>query len=117
MASFKSATKSALTSATTVLDATTKAVSAAAIGIDMLHEYAVAELQDQRLSNRVNAGKRAAEIVIEAKEAITELQVRAAAYVRKSPEHAAAYKTASAYIDAIVDEMGIANMPKISVAD
>lgn len=115
MATFKSTIKSTLTAATSTLEAATKTINAAAMGADMLHAFMEAELADQRISYKLNSGTRTAEQVVAAKQAIADLQISAANYVRKSAEHAAAYKSASTYIDSIVDELGIQNMPKISI--
>ena len=115
MASFKSTARAALSTVATTLDATTKTVHAVAIGADMLHAFMEAELQDQRIGYKLNSGTRTAEQVIAAKQAIADLQLNAASYIRKSSEHAAAYASASAYIDTIVNELGIKNMPTINI--
>ena len=116
MASFKTSAKSAFTTVATTLDATTKTINAVAMGADMLHSFMEAELHDQRVGYKLNAGKRAAEQVIEAKQAIADLQVKTAAYIKKSAEHAAAYQSASNYIDTIVKDLGIKDMPTISIS-
>lgn len=115
MASFKTSAKAAFTTVATTLDATTKTINAVAMGADMLHSFMEAELHDQRVGYKLNAGKRAAEQVIEAKQAIAELQINAANFIKKSEEHAAAYASASTYIDSLVEELGIKNMPKIEI--
>lgn len=115
MASFKTTIKSTLNAATTTVDAAAKYVSAIAISADMLDAFMKAELHDQQIGYKLNAGKRAAEQVIEAKQAIAQLQVDAAAFIKKSAEHGEAYKSASTYIDSIVEELGIKNMPNIKV--
>lgn len=116
MASFKTSAKAAFTTVATTLDAATKTINAAAIGADMLHAFMEAELHDQRVGYKLNAGTRAAEQVIQAKQAIADLQVNAANYIKKSAEHAAAYQSASTYVDGIVAELGIKNMPTISIS-
>ena len=115
MASFKTSAKAAFTTVATTLDVATKTVTTAAIAVDMAHAFMHAELEDQKRGYKLNAGKRAAEQVIEAKQAIAELQVNAANFIKKSAEHAAAYQSASTYIDSIVGELGIKNMPKIEI--
>ena len=114
MASFKTSAKAAFTTVATTLDAATKTINA--IGADMLHAFMEAELHDQRVGYKLNAGTRAAEQVIQAKQAIADLQVNAANYIKKSAEHAAAYQSASTYVDGIVAELGIKNMPTISIS-
>lgn len=116
MASFKTSARAAFTTVATSLDVATKTITTAAIAVDMAHAFMEAELQDQRIGYKLNSGTRVAEQVIQAKQAIAELQVNAANFIKKSSEHAAAYQSASTYIDAIVDEMGIKNMPKIEIA-
>ena len=115
MASFKTSAKAAFSTVATTLDVATKTVTTTAIAVDMAHAFMQAELEDQKRGYKLNAGKRAAEQVIEAKQAIAELQVNAASFIKKSAEHAAAYQSASTYIDTIVEELGIKNMPKIEI--
>ena len=116
MASFKTSARAAFTTVATTLDVATKTVNTAAIAVDMAHAFMEAELHDQRVGYKLNAGTRAAEQVIAAKQAIADLQVNAANYIKKSAEHAAAYQSASTYIDTIVSELGIKNMPTISIS-
>lgn len=116
MASFKTSAKAAFTTVATTLDATTKTINAVAMGADMLHSFMEAELQDQRVGYKLNSGTRTAEQVIQAKQAIADLQVNAANYIKKSAEHAAAYQSASTYVDGIVAELGIKNMPTINIS-
>ena len=116
MASFKTSARAAFTTVATTLDVATKTVNTAAIAVDMAHAFMEAELNDQRVGYKLNAGTRAAEQVIQAKQAIAELQVNAANFIKKSAEHAAAYASASTYIDSIVDELGIQNMPRIQIS-
>ena len=116
MASFKTSARAAFTTVATTLDAATNTVSTAAIAVDMAHAFMEAELHDQRIGYKLNSGTRTAEQVIAAKQAIADLQVNAANYIKKSSEHAAAYQSASTYIDAIVSELGIKNMPTISIS-
>lgn len=116
MASFKTSARAAFTTVATTLDVATKTINTAAIAVDMAHSFMEAELHDQRVGYKLNAGTRAAEQVIAAKQAIAELQVNAANFIKKSSEHAAAYASASTYIDSIVDELGIKNMPSIQIS-
>jgi len=116
MASFKTTIKSTLAATTTTVDAVAKTVTALSIGADMLHAFMEAELHDQRVGYKLNAGTRVAEQVITAKQAIADLQVNAANYIKKSAEHAAAYQSASTYVDGIVAELGIKNMPTINIS-
>ena len=116
MASFKTSARAAFTTVATTLDVATKTVNTAAIAVDMAHAFMEAELQDQRVGYKLNSGTRTAEQVIQAKQAIADLQVNAANYIRKSAEHAAAYASASTYIDEIVSELGIKNMPSINIS-
>lgn len=116
MASFKSTTTAAFNAVSTSLDSAVKVVNTFTIGVDMLHEYAQAELADQKRSYKLNEATRIAEQVIEAKERITSLQVRAANFISKSDLHAQAYESASTYIDAIVAQMGYENLPTITIA-
>ena len=115
MASFKTSARAAFATVATTLDVATKTVTTAAIAVDMAHSFMEAELRDQRVGYKLNAGTRAAEQVIQAKQAIAELQISAANFIKKSAEHAAAYQSASTYIDTIVNELGIQNMPKIEI--
>ena len=115
MASFKTSARAVFTTVATTLDVATKTITTASIAVDMAHSFMEAELQDQRVGYKLNAGTRAAEQVIQAKQAIAELQVNAANFIKKSAEHAAAYQSASAYIDTIVEDLGIKNMPKIEI--
>ena len=115
MASFKSTASSTFTAVTTTLDAAVKVVNTATVAIDMLHLYATEELADQKRGYKLNEATRIAEQVIEAKERITQLQVNTANYINKSELHAQAYVSASAYIDEICAEMGIKNLPSITV--
>ena len=115
MASFKTSARAAFTTVATTLDVATKTITTASIAVDMAHSFMEAELLDQRVGYKLNAGTRAAEQVIQAKQAIAELQVNAANFIKKSAEHAAAYQSASTYIDTIVEDLGIKNMPKIEI--
>lgn len=115
MASFKTSARAVFTTVATTLDVATKTITTASIAVDMAHSFMEAELQDQRVGYKLNAGTRAAEQVIQAKQAIAELQVNAANFIKKSAEHAAAYQSASTYIDTIVEDLGIKNMPKIEI--
>ena len=116
MASFKTSARAAFTTVATTLEAATKTVNTAAIAVDMAHAFMEAELHDQRIGYKLNSGTRTAEQVIQAKQAIADLQVNAANYIKKSADHAAAYQSASTYIDTIVSELGIKNMPTISIS-
>ena len=115
MASFKTSARAVFTTVATTLDVATKTITTASIAVDMAHSFMEAELQDQRVGYKLNAGTRAAEQVIQAKQAIAELQVNAANFIKKSAEHAAAYQSASTYIDTIVEDLGIKNLPKIEI--
>ena len=115
MASFKSTASSTFTAITSSLDAAVKVINTATIGVDMLHLYASEELADQKRGYRLNAATRTAEQVQEAKERVTQLQVNTANFINKSELHAQAYVSASAYIDEICAEMGLKNLPKITV--
>ena len=115
MASFKTSARAAFTAVATTLDVATKTITTASIAVDMAHSFMEAELLDQRVGYKLNAGTRVAEQVIQAKQAIAELQVNAANFIKKSAEHTAAYQSASTYIDTIVEGLGIQNMPKIEI--
>ena len=115
MASFKSTASSTFTAVTTTLDAAVKVVNTATVGIDMLHLYATEELADQKRGYKLNAAARVAEQIEEAKERVAQLKVRNAQFISKSELHAEAYASASVYIDAIAEEMGIKNLPTITV--
>ena len=115
MASFKSTATAAFNAVSTTLDSAVKIVNTATIGVDMLHLYASEELADQKRGYRLNAATRTAEQVQEAKQRITQLQVNTANFINKSELHAQAYVSASTYIDEICAEMGITNLPKITV--
>ena len=116
MASFKSTTTAAFTTVTTTLDTAVKAVNTVAIGIDMLEAYAQAELADQKRSYKLNEATRVAEQVEEAKRRLAQVGIESATFIKKSEEHAAAYKAAASYIDTVAGEMGYENLPKISVS-
>ena len=115
MATFKSSARAAFTTVATTLDAATKTINVASMAVDMAHAFMEAELQDQRIGYKLNQGTRTAEQVINAKQAIADLQLNAVNYIRKSAEHAAAYQSASTYIDSIVNDLGIQNMPRINI--
>ena len=115
MASFKTSARAVFTTVATTLDVATKTITTASIAVDMAHSFMEAELHDQRVGYKLNAGTRVAEQVIQAKQAIAELQINAANFIQKSAEHAAAYQSASTYIDTIVEDLGIKNMPKIEI--
>lgn len=115
MATFKSSARAAFTTVATTLDAATKTINVASMAVDMAHAFMEAELQDQRIGYKLNQGTRTAEQVINAKQAIADLQLRAAAFIQKSPDHAAAYASAATYVDSIVNDLGIQNMPTITV--
>ena len=100
MASFRSSISAALGTVQTTADTVTKTVSTAAIGVDMLHNWAALEQQKQLASQKYEVKFVEKEAKSKAAMRLAELNMEAAKYMAKDAMHAAAYEAALAELEA-----------------
>ena len=100
MASFRSSISAALGTVQTTADTVTKTVSTAAIGVDMLHNWAALEQQKQLASQKYEVKFVSKEAKSKAAMRLAELNIEAANWMSKSTLHAAAYQEALQELDA-----------------
>ena len=100
MASFRSSISAALGTVQTTADTVTKTVSTAAIGVDMLHNWAALEQQKQLASQKYEVKFVEKEAKSKAAMRLADLNMEAAKYMAKDAMHAAAYEAALAELEA-----------------
>ena len=100
MASFRSSISAALGTVQTTADTVTKTVATAAIGVDMLHNWAALEQQKQLASQKYEVKFVEKEAKNKAVMRLAELNIESANWMTKSPLHAAAYQEALAELEA-----------------
>ena len=101
MATFRTTVKSAFNAATVTIDSATLAVQTAAIGINMLHNWAELEQQKQKAGQVFDIALVEEEAEHRAAERIATMNMEKIKFAQKSDEHAVAYTAALKRIEEI----------------
>lgn len=101
MATFRTTVTSAFNAATVTIDSATLAVQTAAIGINMLHNWAELEQKKQAAGQVFDIALVEEEAEHKAAERIAAMNMEKLKFSQKSPEHAVAYEAALARIKEI----------------
>lgn len=100
MASFRSSVTAALGTVQTTADTITKTVATAAIGVDMLHNWASLEQQKQLASQKYEVKFVEKEAKNKAAMRLAELNLEAAKFMAKDKAYEQAYTAALAELEA-----------------
>ena len=100
MATFRTTITSALGTVQTTAETITKTIGTAAIGVDMLHNWAALEQQKQLASQKYEVKFVEKEAKNKAAMRLAELNMEAAKYMAKDAMHHAAYEQALAELEA-----------------